>query len=165
LIAAHALPAQDKPTEAWWLTATFTPSQTAYESLPVSEINPDWVRISVLSYASLPPEAKSDLTWMRRHGFAFRVDNYFKRKGVTDRELSGVFEDRSGRKGRFLLVLERRARAAPWKVAFLHHETGEPGFSVFARRASGLYWGTCIQCGEFSRLRRKGGKFELDAAP
>ncbi len=155
---------QQKPIEAWWLNATFTPSQTAYESLAVKAINPAWVTMSVLTYASLPPDAKSDLSWMRRDGFVFQVDNYFKRTGVADRELCGVFEDQAGNKGRFLLVLEKTG-AGPWKVAFLHQEAGEAGFSIFARKSTGLYWGTCMQCGEFSRLRAKDGKFHIEAAP
>src|SRR5215470_5918890 len=106
LMAACASRSQEKPIEAWWLNAAFTPSETAYESLPVNEINPSWVKISVLSYASLPPDAKSDLAWMHKDGFVFQVDNYFKRRGVVDRGLSGVFEDKAGQKGRFLLVLE-----------------------------------------------------------
>jgi len=156
--------AQQKPIEAWWLNATFTPSQTAYESLPVKEINRDWVKMSVLSHALLPPDAKPDLKWMRRDGFVFQVDNYFKRPGVVDRELCGVFEDQAGHQGRFLMVLERTG-AGPWRVAFLHQEPGAAGFSVLVRRASGLYWGTCMQCDEFSRLQRKEGKLYLEAAP
>lgn len=163
LMVAWASRGQDKPNEAWWLNATFMPSQTAYGSLSVKEINPDWVKISLLSYDSLPSDAKPDLNWMRRDGFAFQVDNYFKRTGTTDRALCGVFEDQSGHKGRFLLVLEKVGHG-PWKVAFLHREVGDAGFSVFARKATGLYWGTCMQCGEFSRLRMKRGKYYLELA-
>ncbi len=164
LIAACASPAQEKPIEAWWLNATFTPSQTAYESLPAKKINPNWVKMSVLSYALLPPDAKSDLGWMRRDGFVFQVDNYFKRQGVADRGLCGVFEDQAGRKGRFLLVLERTG-TGPWRVAFLHQQAGEAGFSVFYRKGTRLYWGMCMQCDEFSRLRVKEGKLHLEEAP
>jgi hypothetical protein len=164
VIAGCVLQGQEKPLEAWWLNAMFTPAQTAYESLGVRDINPEWVKMSVLSYANLPPEAKADLGWMRRDGFVFQVDNYFKRKGLVDRELCGVFKDRAGREGRFLLVLERAAKG-PWKVAFLHQEGGKAGFSAFARKPGGLYWGTCMQCDEFSRLQVKNGKFELEMAP
>jgi hypothetical protein len=164
LLAIGAARGQEKAIEAWWLTVTFAPSQTAYESLPVREINLNWVKMSVLGYALLPPEAKPDLGWMRRDGFAFQVDNYFKRPGVADRELCGVFEDRAGHKGRFLLVLEKTGAGA-WKVAFLHQEVGEAGFSVFTRKANALYWGTCMQCDEFGRLGLKQGQFSLEAAP
>jgi hypothetical protein len=155
---------QEKPVEAWWLNATFTPSQTEYESLGVKDINPKWIKFTALTYSLLPPDAKPDLAWMRREGFVFQVDNYFKRPGVVDRELSGVFEDEAGRKGRFLLVLER-TDGQRWKVAFLHEAAGEAGFSVFVRRAVGLYWSTCMQCDEFARLRMAKGAFRLDTAP
>jgi hypothetical protein len=158
------LAAQEKPAEAWWLNASFSPAQETYESLPVSEINPDWVKITVLTYDSLPPQAKEDSGWMRRDGFGFQVDDYFKQEGLSDRELCGVFEDRNGRHGRFLLVLQR-PKNGPWKVAFLHRELGEVGFSVLVRRPGGLFWGTCLQCEEFSRLRLKQGSFRLESAP
>jgi len=159
-----ALKAQETPVEAWWIRANFTPTELAYESMPVSEINRDWVKISILSDASLPPKAKADLGWMHREGFAFEVDNYFRRKGLSDRELCGVFEDRDGRKGRFLMVLEK-SKGRKWKVAFLHTEIGEPGFSVLVRKSTGLFWGVCMQCDEFSRLRLKHGAFQLESAP
>ncbi len=164
LVAGIILAAQEKPAEAWWLHADFAPSATAYDSLPVSEINPEWVKVTVLSYASLPSEAKSDIEWMRRGGFGFQVDDYFKQKGLSDRELCGVFEDRNGRKGRFLLVLEK-PQDGRWKVAFLHKEMGEAGFSVLVRKSNGLFWGACMQCEEFSRLRLKQGSFHLESAP
>lgn len=164
ILAALVSTAQDKPFEAWWLRATFLPSKTAYESLLATDISPDWVKISMLSYASLPSEAQADLGWMHRDGFDFRVDNYFKRTNLSDRVLCGVFEDRAGHKGRFLLVLER-ADKGPWKVSFLHHEIGQAGFSVLLRKQNGLFWGTCMQCGEFGRLRTKQRGFYLEQAP
>lgn len=164
LFVACALVAQDKPVEAWWLHATFTPTETHYESVPLSAINPEWVKITILSFASLPADAKEDLDWMHRDGFRFQVDDYFKQRGMSDRVLCGVFEDRSGRKGRFLLVLQK-PKDGGWKVAYLHRETGEPGFSVLVRKPNGLFWGTCMQCEEFSRLRVSRGSFELEQAP
>jgi hypothetical protein len=120
--------------------------------------------MSVLDYDILPREAGSDLEWMRRDGFVFRVDNHFARQGLEDRALTGVYQDAAGRKGRFLLVLQRHDRQQ-WAVGFLHKEVGEAGFSVLTRKATGLYWGTCMQCSEFSRLVLKDGKLELEAEP
>jgi hypothetical protein len=164
VFTSSTLGAQEKPVEAWWLTVTFTPSETGYESLPVSEINPNWLKLTILNYDSLPPDAQPDLGWMHRDGFHFQIDNYFKRRNLEDRELCGVFEDQLGQKGRFLLVLERIKKGS-WKVAFLHQEIGEPGFSVLVRKPSGLFWGTCMLCEEFGHLRQKNGKFYLEEAP
>ena len=156
--------AQQKPVEAWWLTAQFSATSADYDSVPVAAINPEWVKVSILDYTSLPPEAKDDLLWMRREGYTFRTDNQFRRKGASDREVVGVYEDRKGRKGRFLLVLERFNKS-PWKVAFLHQDPGESGFSVLVRRQTGLYWSACMQCSESSRLRVSRDGFFLETAP
>lgn len=164
LLSTLSVLGQDKPDEAWWLRANFVPTETVYDSLPVSAINKDWVRITILSYASLPSEAKEDLDWMHRDGFRFVVDDYFKRAGLSDRELCGVFEDRAGHRGRFVLVLEKPTGGA-WRVAYLHKEVGESGFSILIRRSEGLFWGTCMQCEEFSRLRIEHGAFHLVTAP
>jgi hypothetical protein len=156
--------AQDAPIDAWWLHVTFVPTESAYESIPITQINSKWVKMSVLSYESLPPEARADIAWMRRGGFDFRVDNYFRRNGLTNRVICGVFEDRARHKGRFLLVLEKPS-VGSWKVVLLHEELGEAGFSVLLRNARGLFWAPCMQCGEFSRLQMKGGTFKLEELP
>lgn len=156
--------AQEKAIEAWWLNAKFTPSQSDYESLAAKEIDPKWAKLSVLSYEVLPKEAQTDFSWMHHGGFVFQVIDYFKRSGIADRELCGVFEDKDGHQGRFLLVLEK-VGSGPWKVAFLYQQPGEAGFSVFIKKSTGLYWGPCMQCSEFSRLMMKDGKYHLVAMP
>jgi hypothetical protein len=148
--------------EAWWVHATFAPAETADEGLSLSAIDPDWVKMTALSYAALPPSAKSDVGWMRQQRFMFQVDQHSK-QGSENRALCGVFETLRGQRGRFLLVLER-AKGAPWKVAFVRKEVGAPGFSVLVRKAAGLYWGICMQCDEFERLELKKGKYFLNAA-
>jgi len=162
-VFAVSISTAQEPVDAWWLHAKFVPNDTEYQSLAVAKINPNWLKISILSFAALPPESRADVIWMHRNGFDFEVADFFKRKNLIDRELCGVFEDRAGRKGRFLLVLERRD-AGPWKVAFLHQEYGQPGFSVLLRNRTRLYWGTCMRCGEFNRLRLKQGHFYLEPA-
>ena len=101
---------------------------------------------------------------MRRDGFRFIATNVFHRNQLADRVVTGVYEDRSGTKGRFVLVLEQQPGKA-WKVADLHKEPGEAGFSVLARRGNAIYWGTCMQCDEFARLRISHGKYSLDGPP
>jgi hypothetical protein len=151
--------------EAWWLNATFTPFQTEYESLGIKDIDPKWVKLTVLTYYMLPSDAKPDLALMCRDGVAFQVDNTTSNgRGLSTGSYAESFQDDEGRKGRFLLVLER-ADGQHWKVAFLHEEAGEAGFSMFVRRPIGLYWGTCMQCDEFSRLRLTKGAFRLETEP
>jgi hypothetical protein len=110
----------------------------------------------------MPTEAKADFGWMRKKRFAFQVDQYFKRPGLEDRELCGVYETRDGKRGRFVLVLERRPGSS-WKAAFVEQLPGEPGFSVLLRTRKGLLWGRCMMCdGDFEPLVLKKGKYYLD---
>jgi hypothetical protein len=157
-----ALPVgRQRPVEAWWLSARFSPTATTYESLPVTKLDPSWVKVSFLDYDILPRDSQDDVGWMRRDGFVFRVDNFFVLKGATNRVSTGVYEDRTGRRGRFLLVLQK-STGGGWQVAFLHKEPGEAGFSVLRRKSGNLYWGTCLQCDEFVRLVMKHGRFTIE---
>jgi hypothetical protein len=168
LVAPGMSPAavtQEKPAEAWWLSAEFPPTESGYDSFKAESIDPDWAKLSILSYKLLPGAAADDLSWMRTDGFVFQVDNFFKRPGIADRELCGVYQDTSGKTGRFLLVLQRKGKSAPWTVAYVHKESGSAGFSVLRRHGGSLYWGTCLQCDEFSRLKLKNGRFDLVGAP
>jgi hypothetical protein len=151
-------------TEAWWLQAVFPVRNTGYDSLKAEYINVAWTKMSVLSYASLPNIASPDLSWMHKEGFTFETDNFFRRPSVTDKEICGVFEDKSGRQGQFLLVLEKSGSDS-WNVAFVHEERGTAGFSVFVRKSGKVYWGTCLQCDEFGQLFLKDGKYSLSMAP
>lgn len=143
--------AQEQPLEAWWLKSTFTASQTAYKGIAVAAIDPNWVKMTVLSYEILPEDSKSDLDWMRKDGFEFVKEGQFSRKGLLEHVAVGVFEDRSGKGGRFLLVL-RQDGAKGWSKLFLHQEVGERGFGVLVSKAGNLYWGTCMLCGNFRKL-------------
>ena len=161
LVVAAGISAQEL---AWWVTARFTPSQTAYENLRTADINPNWDKMLVLDDVRVPPHAKPDFPSMSRDGFAFQVDNFFKRPGISDREITGVYQDKSGHHGRFLLVLER-AGTGPWKVAFLLPVEGDAGFSVFYRNGETLSWSFCMYCDGGSRLTFRGGQYRLETGP
>src|SRR5262245_61277056 len=120
---------QERALEAWWVETKFTANQTTYEGIDVATIDPTWSKITILSYELLPAEAKSDLGWMRKDGFSFVKEGHLGSKRFVDRAVVGVFEDRSGKGGRFLLVL-RRDKLGAWRKLFLHQEVGDLGFSV-----------------------------------
>jgi hypothetical protein len=149
-IVADAL-AQERPLEAWWLQARFSADSTNYMGVDISTIDPNWVKMTVLSYKRLPAEAKSDLGWMRKGGFAFVKEGHLSHKRFVERAAVGVFEDRFGNGGRFLLVL-RKDTSGAWKKVFLHKEIGDLGFSVLVSKGRRIYWGTCMQCENFRTL-------------
>ena len=163
--ASLCLAQLDPSLMAWWLKAKFPPAETEYEGVQVNAIDPDWVKIKVLSFEAMPTEAKSDFGWMREKRLSFKVDEYFKRPGLEDREICGTYQTRSGKLGRFVMVLERKP-SAPWKVVLAYQIPDEAGFSVLHRSTKGLLWGDCMQCdGDFWRIRLgKNGKYYIDSS-
>ena len=156
-IPSHAQTSMD----AWWLTESFKATETTYENLCAAQFDPNWVKFSFLKDEILPSQAKQDLSWMHRDGFKFQIDNAFKRKGIINRALCGVFEDKFRKKGRFIVVLEK-TKSTPWKVSFLFEESIDVNFSVLRYLPKGLFWGTCMKCGDFLKLRFQKGKYFLD---
>jgi len=151
LFAFASACAQEKPLEAWWLTTKYTASHTSYNGIDMAAIDSSWAKMTVLSYELLPEESKSDHSWMRKDGFVFVKEGQLSHKGLVEHVAVGVYEDRSGNGGRFLLVL-RKDTANAWKKIFLHQEAGDPGFGVLVSKAGNLYWGTCMLCENFRKL-------------
>jgi hypothetical protein len=149
-LASSAAFAQDKPEEAWWLTATFVPDQTELLSLRAAEIDPAWTALAPLDVAALPKDAAGDLDWMKRDGFRFSWDGKLP-EGRSAHIATGVYAARDGSTGRFLLVLTKPASGG-WQVRLLHKEPGDPGFSVLRVTRSAIYWGTCMLCSGFRRI-------------
>ena len=160
LAALMLLPQVARADLAWWLTERFKPAATAYEGLSARDIHPAWARFSVLTYAMLPPAARADVAWMRREGFAFEKDGDFNGDGRSDRALAGVYRDKAGRTGRFLLVLERQGDK--WRKAFLHTEPGTPGFSIVTGPPGEVHWGTCMECDAGAVLRPRGRTYAFE---
>ena len=111
-------------------------------------------------YAMLPSAARADVAWMRREGFAFEKDGDFNGDGRPDRALAGVYRDKAGRTGRFLLVLERQGDK--WRKAFLHTEPGTPGFSIVTGPPGEVHWGTCMECDAGAVLRPRGRTYAFE---
>lgn len=158
-LGAPALASRASAQDAWWLTAKFTPTQTSYEGLAASDIHPKWQKLSVLTYAMLPPAATSDVGWMRKERFGFEKEGDFNRNGRRDRAVAGVYLDTDGRSGRFLLVVEQQQ--GRWVKTFLHTDPGEPGFSVITGPPGQVHWGPCMECDVGSILKARGSTYTL----
>lgn len=159
LVCLAGVPSPAVAQDAWWLTEKFTPTQTSYEGLSATDIHPQWEKFSVLSYATLPPVAQSDVGWMKKEGFGFEKEGDFNRNGRRDRAVAGVYRDKAGRSGRFLLVVEQQQ--GKWVKTFLHTEPGEPGFSIITGPPGRVHWGPCLECDVGSILRPRGKTYAL----
>ena len=97
---------------AWWVTATFQPSDEAVEGIPVRQLNSRWLRASTITRSVLPVEAMHTGETVEEHGFSFVLDADLDGDGRQERALVGVFQTVSGETGRFLLILGRSRHRA-----------------------------------------------------
>jgi hypothetical protein len=136
---------------AWWVTARFVPGDTVLEGIPISKIQSEWERASVLTDKDLPSEAQAPGEGLREHGFAFSLDRDLNGDGINERAVAGVYRTREGAQGRFLLVLGK-TRAGVWSKSALFVLPGEAGFSALAINAGKLIWVPCMECDEAGTL-------------
>jgi hypothetical protein len=131
---------------AWWVTATFEPRAELVEGLPVRDLDGSWVRASVLRTTDLPAEAQEKREGPEAYGFSLALETDLDGDGNAERAVVGVFRDRSGEAGRFLLILGRSKPGAQWTKRALFSETGIAGFSAIAVKGRTLHWVTCFDC-------------------
>src|SRR5688572_27222989 len=124
---------------AWWLTAEFIPDGQSIEGLSLAALDSSWVAASALREDMFPPEAREKGESVAEHGghLALSVDLDGDRQ--QEKTLVGVYRDKAGAAGRFLLVLARDQRGRLQKKA-LFTEPGSPGFSALFSREGALVW-------------------------
>ncbi len=104
---------------AWWLLITYEPETTRIQSIPVSDIDPSWSLAEVLSKEAIPPEQMSDFEkHYEPYGYSFSKEGDFNADGKQDRALVGIYKDKSGEFGRFLLILTEYERNK-WVKSFV----------------------------------------------
>lgn len=152
--------------ESWWLTERYPPIDTTIESIPVSLVNRNWVKASVLSERKLSAEAKRYFAWMRTQAdfgdirsSTFLIDGDFNKDGVKDRAIVGTYQGKSGQLGRFLLILTQNETG--WNVAHLETTPGNPGFSVLYMSGGSIVWTSCFECDDGVVLEWKNNRYEL----
>ena len=137
-----AVAAADAPL-TWWSLSVAAPGGTEIEGLPLRALDPSWVGATALRPEMFPAES-------RTHGFATErgatwnllVD--LDRDGRHERAIVGVYQDRKGGTGRFLLIL--RETESGWKKRALFKQPGEASLSVVFLPDGALAWAACVEC-------------------
>ncbi len=154
-------PVTDEITLAWWLTVRFSPTGDQIAGLPVTEIDPTWLRASALDDLPLPSSGYASGDSLSDHGGMFSVNEDFDSDGAHETAIVGVYETRSGEFGRFLLILSRSPVAATTvRAKFLI--PGVPGFSVLQRVGNQVFWGECMECDDYSHIKFQDRIFYLE---
>jgi hypothetical protein len=149
-------------TDAWWLTEEYAATETKIESIPVGQLNKEWVRASVLSKARLSPEGQDYLKkrLKEKQDVYFVLRDDFNKDGVQDEALVGVYETKEGKKGRFLLILSH-TQDQKWKKDYLEVDRSKPGFSALLYREGKLSWIDCFECDGFPDVIWSKDHYEL----
>ena len=145
---------------AWYTRTEFVAADTSYRGISINDINPAWEKFSVLSYDILPKEAKEDVEWMKKEGFGFKKRGDFNNDGQVDEAVVGVYLNKEGEKGIFLMIITKRQKGN-WRKLFLNESPGEASFSVLYGPKGKLYWSECLDCGGGPELKWDGKKVHL----
>ncbi len=125
---------------AWWVTATFAPRDAEVEGIALRDLDRDWLRASVLRAADLPATATDPGESVEDHAFSLALEADLDGDGEPERVVVGVFQNKSGGMGRFLLILGKSKNAGSWTKRALF---ADPGRRVSRRSA----WRTDASCG------------------
>ena len=145
IFAVYSITTDLSAYDAWWLGAEFSPKDKEIESIPVEELDPTWVAASPLREADLPPEASASGESIKDHGAAFEVTADIYGDKQPEKILVGVYRDKLGGVGRFLLVLQVNKQGG-WKKRALFAGPGKAGFSVLFLHGQKVVWASCMEC-------------------
>lgn len=144
---------------AWWLLITYEPETTHIQSIPVADIDPSWSLAEPLSREAIPPEETSDFQKnYEPYGYSFWKEGDFNGDGKRDRALVGIYQDKSGGGGRFLLILTE-SQKNKWDKSFVYKNPGKAGFSILRLKDGKLAWYFCMDCDIFSFVEWKNGRY------
>lgn len=148
-------PVQVRPTPAiysWIVRATFIPIHTTIRGIPVGKINKDWELGSELMKEGVPKEhlQPKGVDEMEANGAHFSIEGDFDSSGVQQQAIVGVYQDKKGGKGSFLLILKNPTNP---EVTFLHVIPNYTGFLCLTRRSEGIVLSSCYACGDVNLLR------------
>lgn len=159
----------------------YTPTMETIEGIPVNQIDGSWSETIVLTNDNftscldlgklpfLDEEEKKIAANMKKYGYEFSREGDFNNDGIKDKALVGVYRDKSGKIGNFLLVITESA-PQKWRKDFLVKLPSEKlaktyfcFFSVLTgRRYNLVQWSSCMNCDIYYILTWNNGKYNLE---
>jgi hypothetical protein len=146
---------------AWWVTASFQPTDGQVEGIPVQMLDATWQRASVIRPSDLPAAARRSGDRLEDFGVALSIEADLDGDKRHERAVVGVFETVQGEVGRFLLVLGKARDSGRWFKRALFTVKGS-SFSALKLDGRTLLWAGCLECDDECRVVPKRGRFRLD---
>jgi hypothetical protein len=150
---------------AWWLRILFRPAYETIRGIPVDQLDRNWVRATELKKEYIPKELlfERGTDNMKANHLEFSQFGDFNQDGTNDEALVGVYEDRKGGRGEFLLIVTKRLHMA--EKIFLKAWPGKGGYLALGRNGKNIQVWDCMECDNFAELAWDQGSHKFDWVP
>jgi hypothetical protein len=154
----------DPKVTAWWVIAEFQPFTTEVRGIPADQIRKSWCKATEFRKDLIPRELlfEHGSDEMEEARLSFAIEGHFDGSPMTQIALVGVYQECSGKKGRFILIIDRAAGASP-KIRFVNAVETDRQFGALAKgKDNTLVAWTCMECDNSSILKwnRRSRKFQ-----
>jgi hypothetical protein len=159
----------DLKYQAWWVAAEFHPFTTEVRGIPANQIQKNWCKATEFRRDLIPRELlfAHGVDEMEASKLSFAVEGHFDGSPTRQVALVGVFQECSGQKGRFVLILDRPANGKA-KIRFVDSVQTDRQFGALENGKDGtiVVW-ACMECDAVSVLEwdRKKRKFDWRPEP
>jgi hypothetical protein len=159
----------DLKSIAWWVLADFHPFTTEVRGIPANQINKSWCKATEFRKDLIPRDLlfEGGTDAMAAADMSFAIEGRFDGTATRQVVLVGVFQECSGQKGRFILILDQPANGKS-KIRFVNALRTDRQFGVLQKGDDNsiIAW-TCMECDNSSVLKwdRKKRKFGWLPAP
>jgi hypothetical protein len=152
----------DAKSTAWWVLADFHPSTAEVHGIPASKIRKSWCKATEFRKDLLPREfALNEDGTDALEGYSFELEGSFDGSATKQVALVGVYEECSGKRGRFFMVLDLPAAGAPRIRLLDAHLMAHQFGALKLEEDNTITVMSCMDCDDYAMLRwdRKRRKF------
>jgi hypothetical protein len=157
----------DLKTSAWWVIADFHPFTTEVRGIPVKQIRKSWCKATEFRKDLFPKELLSDGGGdaMEAGRMSFAIEGHFDGSAANQVALVGVYQECSGQKGRFILILDQPASGKA-RIRFVSATPTDRQFGALEKEKDNsiVAW-VCMDCDGFSVLKWDRTKRKFDWLP
>jgi hypothetical protein len=153
----------DTKSIAWWVLADFHPFTTEVRGISVGQIRKEWCKATEFRKDLIPKEFlfEGGGDAMEASGLSFAIEGSFDGTKSRQVALVGTYQECSGQKGRFILILDLPATGQP-KIRFVNAVPTPHQFGALSLEKNNVIaaW-ACMDCDNVSKLKwdRKRRKF------
>lgn len=140
---------------AWWVVADFHPFTTEVRGIPVSKIRANWCKATEFRRDLIPEKflVENGVDLMKASNLAFAVEGHFDGTRTKQVAMVGVYQECSGQKGRFILILDQPQREQP-KIRFVNAVPMPHQFGALSiGKDNSIVAAACMDCDNISVLK------------